>query len=108
MIGCTKAFCAALPAIGLGTENSPCDGRLVIGSWVPIAVLIAALETLSGTPWVGFEKCVYLNVAKLLLLMIQEPSALPICCHASEPLPVVPAWKAVKPPDAFSSSCPSR
>src|SRR5476649_1340410 len=98
MIGCTKAFCAALPAIGLGTVKAPSDARLVIGSWVPIAVLTVALETLSGTPLVGFEKCVYLNVAKLLLLMIQEPSALPIRCQASEPLPVVPAWNAVKPP----------
>src|SRR6202047_4762139 len=108
MIGCTKAFCAALPAIGLGPVKSPSDARLLIGRWVPIAVLTVALETLSGTPWVGFEKCVYLNVAKLLLLMIQERSAFPIRCHASAPLPAVPASKAEKPPDAFSSSCESR
>src|SRR6185312_10798846 len=107
MIGCTKAFCAGLPAIGLGTVKRPSDGRLSIGRWVPIAVLTVALETLSGTPWFGFEKCVYLNVAKLLLL-IQEPSALPIRSHASLPLPAVPASKAEKPPDALSRSCESR
>ena len=41
----------------------------------------------------------YLNDAKLLDLMIHEPSAVPIFCHASLPLPVVAAavWPNVEP-----------
>ena len=51
---------------------------------------------LSGRPSVSSVKSVNLAVAKLRLLMTQEPSTVPIFCRFSEPLPVVPAALAAK------------
>ncbi len=53
-------------------------------------------------------KSVYLAVAKLRLLMIQEPSAVPIFCRVSLPLPVVADWFEAKSELLVSSRFESR
>ena len=55
---------------------------------VPGVVFTVALAMLSGRPCVLLVKSVYLAVAKLRLLMTQDPSAVPIFSRASDPLPV--------------------
>ena len=55
----------------------------------PTAVETSTSATLSGRPWVGFAKCVYLTVAKLRELMTHDPSAVPIFSGDSLPVPEV-------------------
>src|SRR5262249_60943284 len=52
---------------------------------------MTADDTWSGRPRVGFSKCVYLKVTKLLALRIHDASAVPMRCHASLPVPAVGA-----------------
>ena len=60
-----------------------------MSSCVPGAVETSTSATLSGRPCVGFAKCVYLKVTKLLGLMTHEPSAVKIFSRDSSPVPVV-------------------
>ena len=58
---------------------------------MPIACDALTFAVLSGTPVVSSEKCVYLKFRKLVALITHEPSAVPIFCHDSLPVPAVGA-----------------
>ena len=77
-------------------------------SRVPGVVLIVTFATLSGRPCVRSVKSVNLNVTKLRLLMTQEPSAVPIFCRVSVPLPVVAAALEAKSAELVSTRFESR
>ena len=57
---------------------------------VPTAVERSTSAMLSGRPWVGLRKCVYLKERWLRESMTHDPSAVPILRRASLPDPVVP------------------
>ena len=71
MTGWMKALTAAFGP-GLGTVNKPELIEVAMSRCVPIAVLMTALDDVVGRPRVGFSKCVYLNVRKLIALMTHD------------------------------------
>src|SRR3954447_18712791 len=90
MSGWMKLLTDAL-APDFGTVKAPSVSRLLVSRCVPIARFGTASDTKSGLPRVGFSKCVYLKVTKLLPLAIHEPSAVKMFCHDSLPVPAVGA-----------------
>src|SRR5947208_16524610 len=82
--------------VGQGTVSEPSVPRLLMSSFVPAAVEKLDPTRVSGRLRVRLPKSLSLNVAKLALLMIHEPSPMAIFRRPSSPVPCVPAWDAEK------------